>query len=139
MNLSTPFIRRPVATILLTFGMMMAGLVAFPLLPVAPLPAVDYPVISVRASLPGASPEVVANTVASPLERRLGAIADVNEMTSSSSVGGARITLQFAPAIDVVTSPHFSMLRRRLTIVVGTDGKSRRLTGSEAGNVTLDV
>ncbi|MBN9045548.1 MAG: efflux RND transporter permease subunit [Rhizobiales bacterium] len=101
MNLSTPFIRRPVATILLTFGMMMAGLVAFPLLPVAPLPAVDYPVISVRASLPGASPEVVANTVASPLERRLGAIADVNEMTSSSSVGGARITLQFGLDRDI--------------------------------------
>ncbi len=101
MNLSAPFIRRPVATTLLTFGMMMAGLVAFPLLPVAPLPAVDYPVISVRASLPGASPDVMANTVASPLERHLGQIADVNEMTSSSSVGGARITLQFGLDRDI--------------------------------------
>lgn len=101
MNLSVPFIRRPVATTLLTFGLLAAGLVAFPQLPVAPLPEVDYPVISVRASLPGASPQVVANTVASPLERHLGEIADVNEMTSSSSVGSARITLQFGLDRDI--------------------------------------
>ncbi|GLQ76997.1 transport system membrane protein [Mesorhizobium huakuii] len=101
MNLSVPFIRRPVATTLLTFGLLAAGLVAFPQLPVAPLPAVDYPVISVTASLPGASPQVVANTVASPLERHLGQIADVNEMTSSSSVGSARITLQFGLDRDI--------------------------------------
>ncbi|TPM26871.1 efflux RND transporter permease subunit [Mesorhizobium sp. B2-3-4] len=101
MNLSVPFIRRPVATTLLTFGLLAAGLVAFPQLPVAPLPAVDYPVISVSASLPGASPQVVANTVASPLERHLGEIADVNEMTSSSSVGSARITLQFGLDRDI--------------------------------------
>ncbi len=101
MNLSAPFIRRPVATTLLTLGLLMAGLVAFPLLPVAPLPEVDYPVISVSATLPGASPQVVANTVASPLERHLGEIADVNEMTSSSSVGRARITLQFGLDRDI--------------------------------------
>jgi len=101
MNLSAPFIRRPVATTLLTFGLFMAGLVAFPLLPVAPLPEVDYPVISVRATLPGASPEVVANTVASPLEKHLGQIADVNEMTSSSTVGGTRVTLQFGLDRDI--------------------------------------
>ncbi|UDL88598.1 efflux RND transporter permease subunit [Mesorhizobium sp. PAMC28654] len=101
MNLSAPFIRRPVATILLTFGLLAAGLVAYPQLPVAPLPEVDYPVISVQASLPGASPQVVANTVASPLERHLGEIADVNEMTSSSSVGSARITLQFGLDRDI--------------------------------------
>ncbi|MBZ9740175.1 MULTISPECIES: efflux RND transporter permease subunit [unclassified Mesorhizobium] len=101
MNLSVPFIRRPVATTLLTFGLLAAGLVAYPQLPVAPLPAVDYPVISVTASLPGASPQVVANTVASPLERHLGEIADVNEMTSSSSVGSARITLQFGLDRDI--------------------------------------
>ena len=89
------------ATTLLTFGLLAAGLVAFPQLPVAPLPEVDYPVISVRASLPGASPQVVANTVASPLERHLGEIADVNEMTSSSSVGSARITLQFGLDRDI--------------------------------------
>jgi len=101
MNLSVPFIRRPGATTLLTFGLLAAGLVAFPQLPVAPLPAVDYPVISVSASLPGASPQVVANTVASPLERHLGEIADVNEMTSSSSVGSTRITLQFGLDRDI--------------------------------------
>ncbi|UVK47168.1 efflux RND transporter permease subunit [Mesorhizobium sp. AR07] len=101
MNLSAPFIRRPVATTLLTFGLLAAGLVAFPQLPVAPLPEVDYPVISVRASLPGASPQVVSNTVASPLERHLGEIADVNEMTSSSSVGSARVTLQFGLDRDI--------------------------------------
>jgi len=101
MNLSAPFIRRPVATTLLTFGLFMAGLVAFPLLPVAPLPEVDYPVISVQAMLPGASPEVVANTVASPLEKHLGQIADVNEMTSSSTVGSTRITLQFGLGRDI--------------------------------------
>ncbi len=101
MNLSAPFIRRPVATTLLTFGLLMTGLVAFPLLPIAPLPQVDYPVISVTATLPGASPEVVATTVASPLERHLGQIADVDEMTSSSSVGGARITLQFGLDRDI--------------------------------------
>ncbi|MGO4840533.1 efflux RND transporter permease subunit, partial [Rhizobiaceae sp. 2RAB30] len=80
---------------------LMTGLVAFPLLPIAPLPQVDYPVISVTATLPGASPEVVATTVASPLERHLGQIADVDEMTSSSSVGGTRITLQFGLDRDI--------------------------------------
>ncbi|HEV2574489.1 MAG TPA: efflux RND transporter permease subunit [Beijerinckiaceae bacterium] len=101
MNLSIPFIRRPVATTLLTVGLIATGLVAFPLLPVAPLPQVDYPVISVRATMPGASPQVMANTVASPLERRLGQIADVNEMTSSSSVGSTRVTLQFGLNRDI--------------------------------------
>ena len=95
MGPSTPFIRRPVATTLLTFGLAAAGIVAFFKLPVSPLPAVDFPTISVQATLPGASPEDVATTVASPLERHLGQIADVSEMTSSSSVGQARITLQF--------------------------------------------
>lgn len=101
MNLSAPFIRRPVATTLLTFGLLMTGLVAFPLLPVAPLPEVDYPVISVQATLPGASPEIVATTVASPLERHLGQISDVNEMTSSSTVGNTRVTLQFGLDRDI--------------------------------------
>src|ERR1700748_546653 len=95
MGPSTPFIRRPVATTLLTFGLAAAGAVAFFKLPVSPLPQVDFPTISVRATLPGASPEDVATTVASPLERHLGQIADVTEMTSSSSVGSARINLQF--------------------------------------------
>jgi len=94
-NLTEPFIRRPVATTLLTAGITLAGAVAFGLLPVAPLPQVDFPTISVQAQLPGASPEVMAATVATPLERALGRIAGVTEMTSSSSLGSARVTLQF--------------------------------------------
>ena len=101
MGLSTVFIHRPVATTLLTFGVVVAGAVAFFNLPVSPLPQVDFPTISVQASLPGASPQDVAVTVASPLERHLGQIADVTEMTSSSSVGAARITLQFGLDRDI--------------------------------------
>jgi multidrug efflux pump len=95
MSLYAPFIRRPVATTLLTVGILLAGVVGFFLLPVAPLPQVDFPTISVQASLPGASPETMASSVATPLERHLGTIADVTEITSSSSVGSSRITLQF--------------------------------------------
>src|SRR6478609_8932457 len=95
MNLSAPFIRRPVATVLLTIGVALAGIGAFFLLPVASLPQVDFPVISVSASLPGASPETMATSVATPLERRLGVIAGVNEMTSTSGNGSTRINLQF--------------------------------------------
>ena len=95
MNLSAPFIDRPVATTLLTLGIALAGLMAFRLLPVSPLPQVDFPTISVQAALPGASPETMAATVATPLERSLGRIAGVTEMTSSSTLGSTRITLQF--------------------------------------------
>ncbi|HET6606886.1 MAG TPA: efflux RND transporter permease subunit [Rhodopila sp.] len=95
MNISAPFIARPVATTLLTIGIALAGIFAFLRLPVSPLPQVDFPTISVQAQLPGASPETVATSVASPLERHLGQIADVTEMTSTSSVGQARIVLQF--------------------------------------------
>src|SRR6266516_511570 len=95
MNLPEPSIRRPVATTLLTAGVTLAGAAAFGLLPVAPLPQVDYPTISVQAQLPGASPEVMAATVATPLERALGRIAGVTEITSSSTLGNSRITLQF--------------------------------------------
>src|SRR5260370_15715541 len=101
MDPSTPFIRRPVATSLLTFELAVAGAVAFLKLPVSPLPQVDFPTISVQATLPGASPQDVATTVASPLERHLGQIADVTEMTSSSTVGGTRITLQFGLNRDI--------------------------------------
>src|SRR5713101_8036180 len=101
MNVSGPFIRRPVATTLLTLGITLAGAVAFFKLPVSPLPQVDFPTISVQATLPGASPQDVATTVASPLERHLGQIADVTEITSSSSVGSARITLQFGLNRDI--------------------------------------
>ena len=95
MNLSRPFVRRPIGTVLLTIGVALAGIAAFFVLPVSPLPQVDYPVISVRASIPGASPETMATSVATPLERHLGTIAGVNEMTSTSSVGSTRVTLQF--------------------------------------------
>ncbi|MFN7835696.1 MAG: multidrug efflux RND transporter permease subunit [Burkholderiaceae bacterium] len=95
MNPSRVFIRRPVATVLLTLGLFLLGLFAFIELPVAPLPQVDFPTISVSASLPGASAETMAATVATPLERALGSIADVSEMTSSSSLGSTRVTLQF--------------------------------------------
>ena len=95
MNLSGPFIRRPVATVLLTIGLALAGIAAFFVLPVAPLPQVDYPTISVSANLPGGSPETMATSVATPLERRLGVIAGVNEVTSTSGNGSSRVTLQF--------------------------------------------
>ena len=95
MSLSTPFIERPVATTLLTIGLALAGMFAFFKLPVSPLPQIDFPTISVFAQMPGASPETMATTVATPLERHLGIIADVTEMTSSSTVGSTRITLQF--------------------------------------------
>ncbi len=95
MNFSAPFINRPVATTLLTLGVALAGVVAFNLLPVAPLPQVDFPTISVEASLPGASPETMAATVATPLERSLGRIAGITEMTSTSSLGSTRVILQF--------------------------------------------
>jgi multidrug efflux pump len=95
MNLSEPFVRRPVATVLLTIGLALAGIGAFFVLPVSPLPQVDFPVISVSASLPGASPSTMASSVATPLERRLGVIAGVNEMTSNSGTGSTRISLQF--------------------------------------------
>ena len=95
MNLSGPFINRPIATILLTIGLALAGIGAFFVLPVAPLPQVDFPTILVSASLPGASPGTMASSVATPLERRLGVIAGVNEMTSNSGTGSTRISLQF--------------------------------------------
>ena len=95
MNPAATFIRRPVATTLLTLGIALVGALAFRLLPVAPLPQVDFPTISVQAALPGASPETMAATVATPLERSLGVIAGVSEITSSSSLGNTRVTLQF--------------------------------------------
>ncbi|MGH7022747.1 MAG: efflux RND transporter permease subunit [Caulobacteraceae bacterium] len=95
MNFSALFIRRPIATVLLTCGLALAGVAAFFLLPVSPLPQVDFPTISVRANLPGASPETMATSVAAPLERRLGLISNVTEMTSSSRESQTNITLQF--------------------------------------------
>ena len=101
MNLSAPFIARPVATTLLTIGIALAGILAFFRLPVAALPQVDFPTISVQAQLAGASPETVAASVASPLERYLGKIANVTEMTSQSGVGQTRVVLQFGLDRDI--------------------------------------
>ena len=101
MNISAPFISRPVATTLLTLAIALAGLLGFLRLPVSPLPQVDFPTISVTATLPGASPETVSTSVAEPLERHLGQIADVSEMTSQSGIGQARITLQFGITRDI--------------------------------------
>jgi multidrug efflux pump len=95
MNISAPFIHRPVATTLLTVAIAIAGAIAFQVLPVSPLPQVDFPTISVSASLPGASAEIMASSVATPLERQFGHIAGVTEMTSSSSLGATSITIQF--------------------------------------------
>jgi multidrug efflux pump len=101
MNLSAIFIRRPVATTLLTLGLVLAGIIAFRLLPVSPLPQVDFPTISVSASLPGADPETMSTSVAAPLERQFGRIAGVTEMTSVSNRGNTNITLQFELNRDI--------------------------------------
>jgi multidrug efflux pump len=101
MNLSAPFIARPVATTLLTLGVAMAGALGLYNLPVSPLPQIDFPTISVQASYPGASPETMASTVATPLERSLGLIAGITEMTSSSSIGKTSVTLQFDLSRDI--------------------------------------
>ena len=100
-NIAAPFIARPIATTLLTFSLALAGAVAFFLLPVSPLPQVDFPTISVQASMPGASPDTMASSVATPLERHLGQIAGVSEMTSQSTVGNTRVTLQFDLSRDI--------------------------------------
>jgi multidrug efflux pump len=101
MNLSRPFVMRPIGTVLLTAGIALAGIGAFFALPVASLPQIDLPVISVSANIPGASPETMATSVATPLERHLGTIPSVNEITSSSSVGSTRVTLQFDLSRDI--------------------------------------
>ena len=95
MNVSEPFIHRPVATTLLTIAIAIAGAIAFEVLPVSPLPQVDFPTIAVAASLPGASAEIMASSVATPLERQFGHIAGVTEMTSTSSLGTSGVTIQF--------------------------------------------
>jgi len=101
MSLSSPFIHRPVGTVLLTAAIALAGAVAFRLLPVSPLPQIDFPTISVQANLPGASPEIMASSVATPLERQLGHIAGVTEMTSASYLGSTSVTLQFELNRDI--------------------------------------
>jgi multidrug efflux pump len=105
-NISGPFIRRPVTTTLLTVAVAIAGAIAFTVLPVAPLPQVDFPTISVSATLPGASAEIMASSVATPLERQFGHIAGVTEMTSSSSLGNTSVTLQFDLSRDIDGAAH---------------------------------
>ena len=95
MNPSAPFIHRPVATILLTIAIVIAGAIGYTVLPVSPLPQVDFPTISVSASLPGGSADIMASSVATPLERQFGRIAGVTQMTSSSSLGSTSVILQF--------------------------------------------
>src|SRR5271169_3975440 len=95
MNISAPFIKRPVATSLLTAALCLSGILAYRVLPVAPLPEVEYPTISVNANLPGASPETMASAVATPLERMFGRIAGITQMTSNSQLGSTNITMQF--------------------------------------------
>src|SRR3954454_1439324 len=101
MSISSPFIQRPVATALLTAGLALAGVIAYRMLPVAPLPEVEFPTVSVSAGLPGASPETMASSVATPLERQFGRIAGVTEMTSSSGQGSTNIVLQFDLSRDI--------------------------------------
>ncbi|MGA3235221.1 MAG: efflux RND transporter permease subunit [Bryobacteraceae bacterium] len=101
MNISAPFIRRPVATTLLTVAVFLAGAISFAVLPVAPLPEVDFPTISVSASLPGGSAEIMASSVATPLERQFGQISGVTEMTSASSLGTTSVTIQFDLSRDI--------------------------------------
>src|SRR5579871_661275 len=101
MSLSSPFIWRPVGTTLLTVAVAIAGIIGYLVLPVAPLPQVDFPTISVSASLPGASAQIMAASVATPLERQFSHIAGITEMTSSSSLGSTRITLQFDLSRDI--------------------------------------
>src|SRR6202046_5749199 len=95
MNISAPFIRRPVATSLLTIALLLAGALSYNMLPVAPLPQVEFPTININAALPGASPETMASAVATPLERQFGRIANVTQMTSTSQLGSTSIVLQF--------------------------------------------
>src|SRR5437016_10397202 len=101
MSISTPFIRRPVGTSLLSLAILLAGALAYTKLPVSPLPQVEFPTISVNASLPGASPETMASAVATPLERQFGRIAGVTEMTSTSSLGSTSVVLQFDLSRDI--------------------------------------
>jgi multidrug efflux pump len=100
-NLSGPFIRRPVGTTLLTLALVITGLIGFRLLPVAPLPQVDFPTINVSAGLPGASPETMASAVATPLERQFTRIAAITEMTSTSFLGSTGVALQFDLSRDI--------------------------------------
>jgi multidrug efflux pump subunit AcrB len=144
MHLSAPFIQRPVATSLLSLALLLAGSVAYSLLPVASLPNVDYPVIGVGAGLPGASPETMASSVATPLERQFGRIAGVNQMTSSSSLGSASVTMQFdlnrnidAAARDVQAS--INAARSQLPSYLPQNPSYRKVNPAEAPILILTM
>src|SRR5438552_6157800 len=137
MSISAPFIRRPVATSLLTAGLAIAGALSYTMLPVAPLPQVEYPTIQVSAGLPGASPETMASSVATPLERQFGGIAGVTEMTSSSQLGSTGITLQFdlsrnidAAARDVQAA--INAARGQLPANLPTNPRYRKVNPADA-------
>src|SRR5471030_2254824 len=115
MNISEPFIRKPVATTLLLVAITLAGAAAYRLLPVSPLPQVEFPTISVNAGLPGASPETMASSVATPLERQFGHIAVVTEMSSSSSLGSTGLTLQFDLSRDIDAAARCWLIRASST------------------------
>jgi multidrug efflux pump len=144
MHLSAPFIRRPVATSLLSLALLLAGSVAYSMLPVSSLPNVDFPVISVSAGLPGASPETMASAVATPLERQFGRIAGVNQMTSSSSLGAASVSLQFdinrnidAAARDVQAS--INAARSQLPSYLPQNPSYRKTNPAEAPILILSL
>ena len=123
MSISTPFIRRPIATSLLTAAVFLAGLVAFPLLPVAPLPNVEFPTLAVTANYPGASPETMASTVATPLETEFGQmLPGLAQMTSTSVLGSTQITLQFDLSTDIKCRSHHG---------AGGDQRGRGLAAEE--------
>ena len=144
MNISAPFIARPVATTLLTIAIALAGVLGYSALPVSPLPQVDFPTdLGARRSLPGASPDVVATSLAAPLERHLGQIADVTEMTSQSQTGQARITLQFGLDRDIngaardvqaaINAAQADLPTNLLSQADLSQGQSRRRAGPDPG------
>ena len=137
MNISAPFIWRPIATTLLTLGVALAGIVGYAMLPVSPMPSVDFPVISVNAGIPGASPETMASTVATPLERSLGRIAGINEMTSTSALGSTNVTLQFALTRDIDGAARdvqaaIAAARADLPVTLRTNPTYRKVNPSDA-------
>ena len=137
MNIPAPFIRRPIATTLLSAALLLAGAVAYRFLPVAPLPQVEFPTIQVSAGLPGASPETMASSVATPLERQFGRIAGVTEMSSTSQLGSTQIVLQFdlsrsidAAARDVQAAINAARSQLPSSLPNAPDRKSTRLNSS---------
>jgi multidrug efflux pump subunit AcrB len=144
MNISAPFIQRPVATSLLTVGLFLSGALAYPFLPVASLPEVEYPTITVYANLPGASPETMATAVATPLERMFGRIAGITQMTSNSQLGSTNVTMQFdldrnvdAAARDVQAA--INVARGQLPANLPTNPNWRKVNPAESDIMNLAV